>query len=74
MSRNERVLKLVSQWVKEVSPEVALNRLITKQLVKVATADKICSLRYTSVPRDKLANKLLKEMAKDGFVLADKAS
>lgn len=48
-------------------------RLIKRKL-SISTAEKICSGRYGAELRSYNAEALLKEMAKDGFVLADDAS
>lgn len=69
MSRNVGIAKLISKWAKHVGRGPAIGRLIERG-VNVSVAEKLCTGRYKSEPRDLLANVLLDEMAKDGFRLA----
>lgn len=70
----KKTLKLACEWSEQIGSKEASERLVGKQGVSIAVADKICNQRYRSTPREKLAKKLLKEMAKDGFTLDGKAS
>lgn len=72
MDRNEAVLKMVGSWVSKVGRRDAMKRLIARGLA-LTTVDKLISLRYTSTPRDMLAEVLLEEMAKDGITVDPQA-
>lgn len=73
MSKNERVLKLVREWVDKIGPREARKRLVGCDFA-LATADKIVRGDYSSTPREENARKLLEEMAKDGVILDEGAA
>ncbi len=58
----------VRTWSKKIGKQKALARLIAKG-VSTTTADKLCTGRYKSEPREKLSDILTEELRKDGFTL-----
>lgn len=73
MNRNERAIKLVATWVKQIGKEDAEKRLVNAGIPAI-TVDRIVAGRYGATPRNLLAQALLAEMAKDGISLADEAA
>lgn len=68
MSNHEALAKLAPRWAKKIGRTQAISRLLQRD-VSVATAEKLCTGRYPSVPREKLAEILSDEMSKDGFTV-----
>lgn len=69
-TRNERILKLVNNWVRQVGVTEAMRRLVMSG-VGLSTADKIVNNRYESTPGNMLSKILEVEMGRDNIILSD---
>ena len=67
------ILKSFSEWAEKIGRREALKRLINRD-VPVSTAEKLVGGRYPGRPRTRLMTILIDEMAKDEFVMPDKAA
>lgn len=65
------IKNMVNDWAKAIGYSVAIRRLVLRNL-GVSTAEHLCHGRYRATPREMLAQVLMEEMAKDGFVLPEK--
>jgi hypothetical protein len=73
MQQNDPLVNMTSRWAKKIGRRVAMSRLLSRD-VAAATAEKLCTGRYKSSPRERLADILREEMAKDGFFTDEMAS
>jgi hypothetical protein len=71
--KRTKLTALVAEWAKQVGKSEALTRLIQKN-ISSSMAEKLVAGRYSSEPIATIRMILLKEMARDGFVLQDEAS
>ena len=67
------IKNMVKDWAKAIGHSVAIRRLVLRNL-GVSTAEHLCHGRYKPTPREMLAQVLAEEMAKDGFLITDKAA
>jgi len=65
------IKNMVKDWAEKIGHSDAIKRLVNRNL-GVSTADHLCHGRYRATPREMLAQVLMEEMAKDGFVLPEK--